>query len=189
MQKVVAENIQAEEMIIYQGFDITGTGRDEHGDTGDDDCAFSEVNERFGFNRNRNVLTIDEDGEPSLNGIVNLTEEVLELREQRGMRQYHSMPEIMTGTITTGLEVKLMGTLRPQDREVFIRSESAIGDVKEEMRVNTGEDSGLSGDGEAFGEEVAGNEYNRSRHNDAGRVSEEGTVGLAEEGSHQDRSA
>lgn len=61
-------------MMIYQGGECTAAARDEGGDTGADDRAFDTINERFGFSRNRNILTLDEDGEPALKGIVNLTE-------------------------------------------------------------------------------------------------------------------
>lgn len=97
------------------------------------------------------------------------------MREQRGMRQYHRMPSIMTGTIT-GVEVKFMGTLRPQDREVFIRSASAIADVEEELRLTAEEDSGLSVDRQARVEGAVENEESESRRDEAGGVSVEASV-------------
>lgn len=100
---------------------------------GGEECAYDAINERYGLDRN--VISYREDqDEPALHDIVNMTEDLLVLRHDRGLRGYHQLPVIMTGAVT-GVEVKFMSYSRRDDRRIIIETENPFQDAEAELRL------------------------------------------------------
>lgn len=72
--------------------------------------------------------------EPAVRGVINMTDEVLRLRGNRGKEMYHAMDVIFEGSIT-GVQVKFMSGIRREDRRTFIGTSNAFQDAEAELRL------------------------------------------------------
>lgn len=110
-----------------------GTMGNEH-DKDDEGCAYDIINSMYRYDRSDFVDESTEDEEPTVNGIVNMTDEVMTLRDNRGLKRYYEMPIIRKGAIT-GVEVKFMSDIRRHNRTTFIGTENAFSDAEAEVRL------------------------------------------------------
>lgn len=106
--------------------------RDENMDV-EQECAFNVINETFVYDSSGVIITHAEEAEPALYGIVNTTEEVMELRHSRGQREFHKYPVIFIGTVT-GVDIKFMSSSSRDNITTFIRTQCAFAGAEEELR-------------------------------------------------------
>lgn len=101
----------------------------------EEECAFDVINAAYRYYRNITGDETSEDDEPALNGIVNMTDDVMSLRDKRGLKRYYEMPLIRKGSMT-GVEVKFMSSIRKENRTTFIGTENAFADAEAEVRLS-----------------------------------------------------
>lgn len=75
---------------------------DNEGFEDGEDCAYDVINAMYRYDRNGGTEDGCDDYHPAVNGIVNMTDDVMTRRKNRGLKRYYEMPVIAKGEITGG---------------------------------------------------------------------------------------
>lgn len=113
---------------------VEDTGHGEQAVDSTDLYAIDIINDRYGWDRSSCDAECEDEYETAVDGIVIITDEVINLRQSRGLKRYYEIPVNHTGK-TTGVQLKYMSSIRRNHRTTFIGKGSAFGDAEAEVRL------------------------------------------------------